>query len=132
MARPFCRSFPAWASLLPSSPWLSPLLSLAGLIDRQRPSPQHLPVQPVNRGLCLGDMGHLDKAKAARTPGVAIRDNPDALDDAVRCKQLVQLVFRRCPRQITDKNLHGSLLLCSSLSSTPCLSITAGGFSPCP
>ena len=32
-------------------PWLSTLLTLACLIDTQAPSPQHHPIEPVNRGL---------------------------------------------------------------------------------
>src|SRR6516162_1056061 len=105
------------------------LLSRACLIDGQHPSPQRRPMKPVDRGLSLSGVGHLDKTKAPRAAGVAVRHDLGAVDDAIRFEQLTQLFFRRRKGNVSDKDTHGSLLLCSRLSSTPCWSITAGVFS---
>src|SRR5262245_39946058 len=52
---------PPWASLLAWAPRPTPLLALAGLVDRQLASPQRRPVQPCNRRLGLCGIRHLDK-----------------------------------------------------------------------
>src|SRR5947207_1353584 len=63
---------PGLPPLPPRASWSTPFFPLAGLIDRQRPSPQRRAVEPGNRGLGLRAVRHLDKAKAAGAPSVAI------------------------------------------------------------
>jgi ABC-type Na+ efflux pump, permease component len=71
------------------------VLALAGLIHRQRSSPQRCPVEASNGRLGLGGMRHFDKGKAPRAARVPIRDNLDAVDGAIRFKQSFQFFFRR-------------------------------------
>src|SRR4029453_18405604 len=121
---------PRASASIPIVSWTS-LLARAGLADGQRPSPKCRPIQPGNGSLGLGGVGHLDKAKAPRAARGPIRDDPDALDTAIRLEQCTQLFFGGRIRQIRDIDVHGALLRCSSLWSTPWWPITAGVFSPC-
>jgi hypothetical protein len=45
-------------------------------------------MKPVDRGLSLCGVGHLDKTKATRAAGVAVRHDLGAVDNAIRFKQL--------------------------------------------
>src|SRR5438067_2205295 len=72
---------PPWASLLP----------LTCLIDGQGSPPERRPIEPVDRRLGLGGVGHLDKAKAPRPAGVAVRGDLDAGDLPIGVKELRQL-----------------------------------------
>jgi len=96
----------AWAALL-AGPCLT---------DGQGPSPLRCPVEPVNGRLGLPGVGHLDKAKASRPAGLAIGDDPGALDNALCFEQLAQLFFGRGKHQICDVDVH------SVLSQGTCLS----------
>jgi hypothetical protein len=89
-------------------------------------------MKPSNRCVRLHGVRHVDKAKASGAARVTIGHNADARYLAIGVKELRQLFFRGRKGQIPNKDIHGALLRCSSLSSTPCLSITVGVFSPCP
>src|SRR5262249_8444481 len=78
-----------------SLPPRAPLLTRVRLIDAQSPSSERRPLQPGNSRLGFCGVWHLDKAKTPRAAGVPILDDLDALDDAIRCKQLAQLFFGR-------------------------------------
>src|SRR5262249_8409970 len=108
------------------------LLARARFIDRQGSSPHRRSIKPSNRGIGLHGVRHLDKVKAPGPARVTIGHNADACYLAIRVKELAQLFFGGRKGQIPNKDIHGALLHCSRLSSTPCLSITAGVFSPYP
>src|SRR6185436_17848412 len=86
--------------------WPSSGLSWPCLIHRQGPSPDGCPVQLLDGRLGLGIVGHLDKAKAPRTAGLAIRGNSSLRDGAKRLKELREVVFRGRKREIADKDIY--------------------------
>src|SRR5262249_25703008 len=104
IGHPSC--LPPWAPASISIVSRASLLARACLIDRQGPSPECRPVEPSNCRTGLGGVWHLDKAKASRAAGLAIGDDPDALDAAIRLEQLAQLFFGGRIRKIRDINVH--------------------------
>src|SRR5437879_5600715 len=112
------QSFPLLprAPLLAWAPWPTPLLALMCLIDRQLPSAQRRPVEPVDGRLGLGRVEHLDEAEAPRPASVSIGVDLDARDLSVRVKALREFFFRGPPIQIADENPHGHFLRSTSIT----------------
>ena len=68
-------------------------------------------MQPLNGGLGLGVVEHLNKAKASRTAGLPILEDLHTLDVAIRFEELPEVVFRGRQREIPDKDSPRALLL---------------------
>src|SRR5512146_1357991 len=99
---------PPWASAsIPIVSWAA-LLPRACLIDRQRASPQRRPMKPVDHGLSLCGVGHLDKTKATRAARVTVGHHADGLHGAIRFEAGPELLLGGCKGQIPDKNIHGA------------------------
>lgn len=97
---------PALAGRLPpGAPAPSPLLSRAGLINRQGPFPEAGPLKSINGRTGRAGVWHGDEAKAARPAGLPIRGEVDALDVAIASKSWRSsdsvAVYARLPTKIS-------------------------------
>lgn len=98
----------------PRPPLLAiPLFPWAGLVNRQRPSAKVRAIEAGNRGPGLRGVWHLDEAKAAGVSGVSIRKQTHTRNVPIGLKHLAHLVFGGAKRKISNKNMHGSFLLCA-------------------
>jgi hypothetical protein len=81
-------------------------------IDVQRAATQVAAIQLSDRAIRFRVAAHLDESESLRLPGVAIRDDADALDRAVRLEHGPDCVFGRSEAEISYKNVfHFSSLL---------------------
>src|SRR5262249_32041337 len=67
-------------------------------------------VEGVNGTLRRGAVRHLDKAKTSRAAGLAVGHNSDALDRAIRLKELAEVLLRRGKRQVAHKDIQVSIM----------------------
>jgi hypothetical protein len=80
----------------------------AGFVDIQGASAEFFAVQGCDGFLGFAGIGHFYKGKAARAPGVTVRDQADLIDFAVRFKQGTQFRFGGAVREVANKKLlHG-------------------------
>src|SRR5262247_1512624 len=85
----FTSPYGAAVPLPPRASWAAPVVARAallagpGLTDGQCSSPLRRAMEPGNGGLGCRGVGHLDKAEAPGTAGLAIGHNPDAVHGAV-------------------------------------------------
>src|SRR4029450_10654597 len=84
------------------------LLARTGLTDGQEPSLQWCPVERRDGHVGFGRIGHVHERKAAGSPGLPLRRDLDAIDDAVRFEEQCEVLFRGGKRDVPDKNTHGS------------------------
>jgi hypothetical protein len=83
------------------------LVARAGFIHGQRPTVQIGPVQGVDRRSRLGVIRHFDECEPARLAGVPVADDLDAIDLSVLSEYLLEVLFDRRVRKITNVNtLH--------------------------
>jgi hypothetical protein len=82
------------------------------LVDVQRSAFVVLAIQAGDGLLGFLVAAHLDKPKAPRLTGIAIRHNADALNGPVSLKQGAKTIFRRPVTEVSYKNiLHPSVSL---------------------
>ncbi len=96
---------PAATTPIESGPAFVPVRSGTRLVDIQSPATQAGAVQSRNCPVCLGRVGHLDEGEAARTAGVPVRHQADALYRPMGLEKRTDRIFC-CPEiQVADENL---------------------------
>jgi hypothetical protein len=80
----------------------------AGFVDIQGASAKIFPVQSRDGFFGFRGIGHFYKCKSPGTSSVAVGDQADLIDFAVRFKQRSQFSFRGAVREVANKKLlHG-------------------------
>ena len=80
--------------LPPWPPWSPAIFPWACLVHGQLPSAYGCPMQFSDGLLGLGIVGHLDKAKAARTAGLAVLNDRRRLDSTDTGEQILEVLAR--------------------------------------
>src|SRR5579884_322667 len=96
-----------------------PALGLrARLIDVQRPAVDFPAIEAVDGGVGFGIDAHLDEGESTRMAGIAIGDDVDAVDGAVRIEHGTKRIFRRSEIEITYKDVFQVFLFFLNLQSS--------------
>jgi len=96
-----------------------PLFSRLGLVDGQVATREALARKASNCRLSFSSTVQRYKAKAPRTPGALVRDDPRFGDRSEWSKQFLKFCFRCIKGKISHKKFHIKKMICANAAAQP-------------
>jgi hypothetical protein len=85
-------------------------------VDIESPAIEFPAVQTIDCGVRFRIDAHLDEGEATGLPGIAVGDDVDTVDGAVRIEHGTKRIFRRSETEISNKNVFQGFLVLSEFA----------------